>query len=187
MTIENLSKLQANLKGLFHGWRPVAITCIALCAMSCKTLKTTQLTELTTKETVRKDSVNITTKLQTKVFQIPTSTAELTLTYKDIKALPKGAKFEAKQDRATVAVYKSEGGITASADCDSLSFLVDELTTEIYRLNAEQTVFNEQKNEVQIIEVNRLTWWQRFLVYSGTFLWAGIVVAVGLYVRKLIL
>jgi tetrahydromethanopterin S-methyltransferase subunit B len=101
------------------------------------------------------------------VIPVPASRAELTLSFDSLKTLPEGAKFEAKKDRATVAVYKSEGGIIASADCDSLTLLVDELTTEIYHLKTVLEEFESTEQDVTTIEVNRLTWWQRIQIALG--------------------
>jgi hypothetical protein len=82
--------------------------------------------------------------------------------------LPVGAGYTEKQGQATVAVQMSEGGyIEASANCDSLTILVDELRTEVYHLNNEKTELKSVLSEQKIIEVNRLTGWQWFQVWTG--------------------
>jgi hypothetical protein len=83
-------------------------------------------------------------------------------------ALPAGAGFIERSGQATVSIVKAESGeITASATCDSLTFLVDELRTEIFHLNAEKSMFKSELNETKTIEVNRLTPWQTFLIWTG--------------------
>jgi hypothetical protein len=81
--------------------------------------------------------------------------------------LPVGAEFRERNGQAVVAVIRTEGGLTASATCDSLTLLVDELRTEIFHLNAEKGSFKSEESEIKTVEVNRLTGWQWFQVWTG--------------------
>jgi hypothetical protein len=111
--------------------------------------------------------VSLTVERLTKAIPIPASRATLTLKIDSVIALPVGAGWIEKSGRATVAVFRTDSGVVASADCDSLTLLVDELRTEIFHLNAEKTALKEEIKEQKIIEVNRLTGWQWFQVWAG--------------------
>jgi hypothetical protein len=110
----------------------------------------------------------------------------LTLKIDSIIALPVGAKYENKQGQATVTVQLSESGVlTASANCDSLTFLVDELRTEIYHLNKEKTDFTSESNETKIVEVNRVTGFQHFQIWFGRICIAILLLFYGVKLVKL--
>jgi hypothetical protein len=105
------------------------------------------------------------------------------LSFDSLVALPVGAGYTARQGQATLTVNRAESGmIEASANCDSLTLLVDELRTEIYHLNKEKTDFTSKLSEQKIIEVNRLTGWQYFQIWTGRICLAIIVI---LAIRKI--
>jgi hypothetical protein len=99
--------------------------------------------------------------------------------------LPVDAGYIDRQGRATVTVLRTEGGIKASADCDSLTVLVDELRTEIFHLNAEKTDFKTELVETKTVEVNRLTGWQWFQIWTGriAMMLAGVWLAYKVFIR----
>jgi hypothetical protein len=123
------------------------------------------------------DSVSLMVERITKPIPVPASKATLKLSIDSVIALPVGAGFTARQGQATVTVSKTEGGmIEASANCDSLTLLVDELRTEVYHLNKEKTDIKSELSEQKIIEVNRLTLWQSFQIWTGRICLAILVV-----------
>jgi hypothetical protein len=144
-----------------------ALLAIVLSGASCSSKK--QITSHRVGESSRQtDSVSLVMERITKPIPVPASTAKLMLSMDSIIALPVGAGFTARQGQATLTVHKAESGmIEASANCDSLTLLVDELRTEIYHLNSEKTDYTSELSEQKIIEVNRLTSWQSFQIWTG--------------------
>ncbi|MDR2764744.1 MAG: hypothetical protein LBB90_06895 [Tannerella sp.] len=126
------------------------------------------------------DSVSVRVERLTKELTLPSSKATLTLSFDSLRALLVGAGWMEKNGQATVAVTRTEGGVTASANCDSLTLLVDELKTEIFHLNAERTAFKSERNEEKMREVNRLTSWQSFQIWTGRICLALLVVGLGI-------
>jgi hypothetical protein len=121
----------------------------------------------------------------TKAIPVPASRAELALSIDSLRALPAGAAFRTTHGQATVTVLRSEGGVIASADCDSLTLLVDELRTEIFHLNEEKTAFKSELKEQKIIEINRLTLWQSFQIWTGRICLALLVIITGIKLFKI--
>jgi hypothetical protein len=160
-------KRNDNLKYRFQGRLLAGIMMIALLCASCKSTKQiTARAEIS--RDARTDSVSLTVERLTKVIPVPASRVELTLSIDSIIALPVGARYTEKSGQATVDVRMSESGnVIASATCDSLTLLVDELRTEIYHLNSEKTDFKSELSEQKIVEVNRLTSWQSFQIWTG--------------------
>ncbi|MDR1454108.1 MAG: hypothetical protein LBJ01_00495 [Tannerella sp.] len=116
---------------------------------------------------MRTDSVSTVLERLTKAIPVPAARAELAVTLDGLLQLPVGAEFRERNGQAVVAVIRTEGGLTASATCDSLTLLVDELRTEIFHLNAEKGSFKSEESEIKTVEVNRLTGWQWFQVWTG--------------------
>jgi hypothetical protein len=114
-----------------------------------------------------------------KPLVIPKQTVQLKLHPDSLAKLPIGASFSNSEGHATATVTKEESGFLFTADCDSLIVLVEDLRTEIYHLNKEKSAFKEQLSEEKIIEVNRLTSWQAFQIWTGRIClallacWAG--------------
>lgn len=163
---------------LYRGLSTAGIMAAVLFAASCSGARTA-LSYSVEDSRGRIDSVSLRVERLTKTAPVPASRAILTLTVDSIAALPAGAKFTASQGQATVAVQRTEGGmIEASANCDSLTLLVDELRTEIFHLNREKTEIKTELNEQKIVEVNRLTPWQAFQVWTGRICLALLVITV---------
>jgi hypothetical protein len=90
------------------------------------------------------------------------------LTPDDLAKLPAGAKYQAKDANATGSVEKKpDGTLEFTANCDSLTFLVTDLRTEIYHLNRQNDIFKQRLNTQKTIEVNRLNSWQSFQIWCG--------------------
>lgn len=139
-------------------------------ALLCAGCRSTSLTvDRETAESRRQtDSVSIVTERTTKTVPVPASRSTLTLAVDSLQLLPVGAGYSEKIGRAAVAVVKAEDGtITVSATCDSLTVLVEELRTEVFHLNAEKWALKEDLKEEKTVEVNRLTSWQSFQIWTG--------------------
>jgi len=101
-------------------------------------------------------------------------------------ALPGGAEFRQTDGRATLMMTRTDDRITATAMCDSLTIVVEDLRTEIYHLNRETTELQEQLKEEKTVEVNRPNGWQWFQIWTGRVL-AGLLavwLAVKLIIKK---
>lgn len=78
-----------------------------------------------------------------------------------------GAGYTAHEGHAKASVTREEAGYRFVADCDSLTVIVEEMRRDVFRLSRENYELREQKNEVETIEVNRLTSWQAFQIWTG--------------------
>ncbi|MDL2254967.1 hypothetical protein LJC38_00095 [Parabacteroides sp. OttesenSCG-928-K15] len=165
-----------------------AIFLIVLSASSCATRKT-DVEKVVQENRQRTDSVSRLIEKKVTPILIPPSKAILPLNCDDIKRLPIGAFYEAKDGQATARVEKDEDGIKFVASCDSLMLLVEELTTEVYHLQTENTALKEDLKEIKTIEVNKLSGLQWFQVWVGRIALLLIVlyVIVKIYKRKKIL
>jgi hypothetical protein len=103
----------------------------------------------------------------TKIVTTPQTTAKLSLTQKQIDELPIGAVYEAKDGNASGTVRKTkDNNIEFTANCDSLTILIESLNKEVYRLNKEKTELKNSLKEEKIVEVNKLNGWQYFQIYG---------------------
>lgn len=145
---------------------PVLIFLFALFVSSCRSQKVT--TEKEHQETtIQADSTSVVVEKITEVITTPQTTAKLNLTQKQIEELPIGAVYEAKDGNATGTVRKTaDNNIEFTANCDSLTILIESLTKEVYRLNKEKTELKNSLKEEKIVEVNKLNGWQHFQIYG---------------------
>lgn len=102
-----------------------------------------------------------------KPLVIPKMTVELKFHPDSLLKLPIGASFSKSKGHATATITKDVTGYSFTANCDSLTVIIEEQRKEIYHLNKEKTDFKEQLIEEKIIEVNRLTSWQSFQMWTG--------------------
>lgn len=144
----------------------VLISLFVLCATSCRTLKvTSESTEKT--ETNRLDSVSRLEIRETKTYVTAPATAKLNLSPLQIAELPPGAGFRNKQGNASIEVkMQKDGTLELTANCDSLTLLLDNLTIELYHLNSENTAIKHQLKQEKTVEVNKPTGWQWFQIYG---------------------
>jgi len=165
---------------------PASIMTVALFVTSCCATRTvsTQQSDLDAR---KRDSVSVIVERSVRLLPVPRQEVTLRLHIDTLRTLPTGAEFRQSNGRATVAVGMSEGGVlTASATCDSLTVLVEDLRTEIFHLNAETMTLKEALNEDKTIEVNRPNGWQWFQIWTGRIL-AGLLavwLAVKLIIKK---
>lgn len=163
------------------------ITILVLFATSCRSSKEALKEELAVK-VEQADSTSLKVLRETKLVTTPRATARQTLTPEQLGNLPVGGKYQARDGNATATVEKkADGKLEFTADCDSLTLLVENLTTEIYRLNKEKTEFKERVKEQKTIEVNRLTGWQWFQIWVGriALVIISVFLAIKLIKRKL--
>lgn len=113
------------------------------------------------------DSVNEKITKETKLLTTPQTTAKQTLTPKQLEDLPVGGKYQAKDGNATGTIEKKDdGSLEFTANCDSLTLLVESLTKEVYRLNKEKTELKTNLKEEKVVEVNKLSGFQWFQIYG---------------------
>lgn len=104
----------------------------------------------------------------------PQATAKLNIDPKLLANLPKGAKYESKQGNATAtAKLADDGTIEITANCDSLTLLIDELTTEVYRYKESNKALVTKLSKKETIE---LSGWQNFQIWCGRILLSLIIV-----------
>jgi hypothetical protein len=183
MTSRNLPNRSGSWNVRFPALSLAVIMILVLSVASCKTSRQIQVHDVS-ESNQRTDSVSLVTERLMKAIPVPASRATLTLSFDSLLRLPVGAGYTEKQGQATVAVLMTEGGmIEASANCDSLTLLVEEMKTEIFHLNKEKTELKSELNEQKIIEVNRLTGWQWFQVWTGRIC---LILIAGILIIKLI-
>lgn len=149
----------------------VGFVAVLVCASGCKSQKIetehhTRKTENTT------DSVGIVSIQNTRPLTVPQSTANISLDFLDLSALPIGAKYTQKQGQATLTIEKTgDNQLSITANCDSLLFLITEKETTIFHLQQRISEFEETKTKTDteiIKEPSPLQW---FFVYSGYLFW----------------
>jgi hypothetical protein len=92
-----------------------------------------------------------------------------------LRALPPGARYDNRNEQATVTVLKTEDGTyKVSADCDSLSLLLYERETEIYRLERERRDLEKTLTEERIETVREPTGFQWFQIWGFRLLSSAI-------------
>jgi hypothetical protein len=138
----------------------------AILATSCRSTKTA-----IEKETVQTrqelDSVSEKVTFETRLLTTPRATAKLNLSLEQLQDLPVGGKYQAKDGNATGTIEKKpDGSLEFTANCDSLTLLVESLTKEVYRYKNENAELKTNTKEEKVVEVNRLSGWQWFQIYG---------------------
>jgi hypothetical protein len=81
--------------------------------------------------------------------------------------LPVGGKYQAVDGNATGTIEKkADGSLEFTANCDSLTLVVETLSKEVFHLNKEKTELKERLKEQKTEETNRLTGFQWFQIYG---------------------
>lgn len=145
----------------------VLITMFALSGWSCKSPKVA-----VEKETVQTrqelDSVSEKITSETRLLTTPKTTAKQNLTLDQLQDLPVGGKYQAQDGNATGTIEKKpDGSLEFTANCDSLNFLIESLTKEVYRYKNENAELKTNIKEEKIVEVNKLSGWQWFQIWTG--------------------
>lgn len=144
----------------------VIIMMFALFGWSCQSSKTVVEKEQHESH-VQTDSVSILMEKTTKAVTTPQATAKVTVSPEELISLPVGAQYQSKDKNATGTIRKTEDNkIEFTANCDSLTILVQELKTEVHHLNSQNTALKTQLNEQKTVEVNKLTGLQWFQIYG---------------------
>lgn len=142
---------------------------LLLCILNVSCQATRQVTQHsdTDRRVQRMDSVHVRVeRLQVPVV-VPLSVAQLRLHPDSLRLLPDGAGYSKVSGRASVSLVKQDTMYIVTANCDSLTVLVDELTQEVYRLKASDSSAVKSTERVVTVEVNRLTGFQYFQLWSG--------------------
>lgn len=140
---------------------------LALFSWSCRSSKTETKSEI--RESAQDtDSVSLRVTKTTKAVTTPQATAKLNIDPDALRNLPQGAKFENKQGNATAtATIAPDGTLEITANCDSLTLLVDELTKEVYRYKSSNKALVTKLSEKESME---LSGWQNFQIWCGRIL-----------------
>lgn len=100
-------------------------------------------------------------------MKTPRTTARQNLTLEALHNLPVGGRYEAKDGNATGTIEKKpDGSLEFTANCDSLTLLVESLTKEVFRYKNENAELKTNIKEEKTEEVNILTGWQWFQIYG---------------------
>lgn len=93
-----------------------------------------------------------------------------------LASLPVGAAYQAKDKNATGTIRKTKDNtLEFTANCDSLTFLVEELKTEVHHLNSLNTALKTELNEQKTVEVKEPNGWQWFQIYG---FWVLLTIAI---------
>ena len=78
-----------------------------------------------------------------------------------------GGIYQVADGNATGTIEKKpDGSLEFTANCDSLTLIVETLSREVYHLNKEKTELKESLKEQKTEEVNKLTGFQWFQIYG---------------------
>lgn len=142
------------------------ITISALSGTSCQSSKKTLEKEMVqTRQEV--DSVSEKVTSETRLLTTPRTTARQNLTLDQLKSLPSGGKYQSQDGNATGTIEKlPDGSLEFTANCDSLTLLVESLTKEVYRYKNEKAELETKLKEEKVVEVNKVSGWQWFQIYG---------------------
>lgn len=143
----------------------VVLLILAPFVSSCKSPKELTEKDTTTDRRLTEQEIQQITK-ETKLVTTPQRTAKLSLNPDQLGNLPVGASYQAQEGNATATVTKTDKGIEFTANCDSLNFLIEQLTKEVYRYKSDSTALVQKLNKQQTIEVNKLTRSQSFQIWG---------------------
>ena len=162
---------------------------IALFASSCKSPTKITAEKEVTQSRQQTDSVSLRVEKTTRLVTVPQTTAKISLTPEDLQQLPVGGQYQAKDGQATGTVTRTKDGFEFRANCDSLQFLVTDLRVEIDRLKKVENELKTQLKETKIVEVNKLTRWQKFRIDLANItigiLGVGALIGGALLIRKI--
>lgn len=120
-------------------------------------------------------------KRTSQAWVTPQSTAKINLTIDQLAALPKGALFQNKQGNATAtAQVTDDGNIEITANCDSLTLLVESLEIEVHHLRDTNTALVTKLKQKETVGLRNV---DVFQIYGFRVL-VGLIAAYIIY-RKL--
>lgn len=138
----------------------------ALLGTNCRSPKAS-LEKETVQDRQKLDSVSEKITSEKRLLTTAQTTAKQNLTIGQLQDLPVGGKYQAKDGNATGTIEKKpDGSLEFTANCDSLTLVVESLTKEVYRYQRENQMLKQDLSEQKIIEVNRLNGWQWFQIYG---------------------
>lgn len=91
----------------------------------------------------------------------------MNLNLDDLVNLPLGASFQVSEGNATGTVTKNnDNTLEFTANCDSLTLLVESLEKEVYRFQSENLVLKDKLSEQKTEVVKEPSGWQWFQIYG---------------------
>ena len=91
----------------------------------------------------------------------------MNLNVDDLVNLPSGASFQVSEGNATGTVTKNEDNtLEFTANCDSLTLLIETLEKEVYRFQSENTVLKDRLSEQKTEVIKEPNGWQWFQIYG---------------------
>lgn len=158
-----------SLETAFHGWKGcsfvlvlVAIMTLALSSQSCRSTKQALQRD-------SRDSLRMLERLTASLATIPMSKVTLPLTVENLRKLPPGARYTAKNGQASAEVEMRGGTIYVTATCDSLQQLVFEYQKELTRVSSDAENYKK--------EVDR-TVFKTLFIHGLIFLLIGFITGV---------
>lgn len=155
----------------------ISVFALLLMLTGCNTWR--KVVETDNQERVtRTDSIIERINTEVKPVNIPVSLSVMLLPDSQLRSLPEGGSFTKKEGRATATITRRGDSYEVSANCDSLSVLVESVTRDLYRSRTEsdslRLVVKEFKTEV----IKEPSGWQWFQIWGFRLMLA----AVALYV-----
>lgn len=148
-------------QGLSKRYKYALIVGLALCAVSCRSTKTTESEKLRIETIVKHDTLTQFVKTQT-YLPIKADTAYLEVNVDALRQLPSKAVYTAKRGRATVRVERTEGGqVVVYATCDSLEreVLRYEQLTRYWQDQYQRKAQEQLKKSSQTVKHSKFRLW----------------------------
>jgi hypothetical protein len=168
---KSLNFKSLNLKHLPYSLFPVpcSLLIFAISILLLSGCKTSKLS-VESRQTIdlrQIDSVSVLTVIETKSVTVPQATAVFGISLAHLDSLPVGASYSEKSGNATVAVTKKENNnLIFTANCDSLTLLIETLTKEAYHFHRENQTFKSELNERKTEVIKEPSGWQWFQIYG---------------------
>ena len=151
---------------------------------SCRTIKISTESKQTT-EKQQTDSVSLLIEREIKPVTVPQSTAAFTISFDQLDSLPAGAAYQQRSGNATGTVIKNnDNTLTFTANCDSLTLLVETLKKEVYHFQRENTTLKSELNEHKTEVIKEPSGWQWFQIKGFWILLAAIFLYVVFRILK---
>lgn len=112
------------------------------------------------------DSVHIVKEITTKSVTVPKESAQLTLTEAKIKELPHEASYSISSGRAHANVTRWNDAIVFTADCDSVTMLLQNTRIMMLRYKKLADSLLSTTHTTEQVIVKEPTSWQWFQIYG---------------------
>jgi len=112
------------------------------------------------------DSVHIVKEITTKSVTVPKESAQLTLTEAKIRELPNEASYSISSGRAHANVTRLNDAIVFTADCDSVTMLLQNTRIMMLRYKKLADSLLSTTHTTEQVIVKEPTGWQWFQIYG---------------------